>query len=76
MKVRMAPGSRQKVRAASSEKDAGSGGSGSGEIRPSEDVHTRIALLAYRLYEERGREDGSHVEDWLQAEEQIRAGRS
>jgi len=76
MKFRTAPGSRQKVRAASSEKDAGPGGSRSGETRPSEDVHTRIALLAYRLYEQRGREDGSHMEDWLQAERWIRAGRS
>lgn len=76
MKSRTEPGSRQKVRAASSEKDALPGGSGSGETRPSEDVHTRIALLAYRLYEQRGGEDGSHVEDWLQAERSIHAGRS
>jgi hypothetical protein len=71
MKFRTAPGSRQKVRAAPSEKDAGPG-----ETRPSEDVHTRIALLAYRLYEQRGRVDGSHVDDWLQAEQWIRAGQS
>jgi len=76
MKSRTAPESRQKVRPASSEKDASPEGSGSGETRPSEDVHTRIALLAYRLYEQRGREDGSHVEDWLQAEQRILAGRS
>jgi len=49
---------------------------GPAKLAPSEDVHTRIALLAYRLYEQRGREDGSHIEDWLQAERWIRAGRS
>ena len=76
MKSRTALGSRQKVRAASSEKDVSPGGSGASETRPSEDVHTRIVLLAYRLYEQRGREDGSHVEDWLQAEQRIFAGRS
>jgi hypothetical protein len=76
MKHRMAPGSRQKVRAARSEHEAGPGGSGPGETSPPEDVHTRIAQLAYRLYEQRGREDGAHVEDWLQAEQRILACRS
>ncbi len=74
MTHRVAPKSRRKVRAASSGHDAGPGGSGPSETRPAEDVHIRIALLAYQLYEQRGREDGSHMDDWLQAEQWILAG--
>jgi Protein of unknown function (DUF2934) len=35
---------------------------------------TIIASLAYGLYEQRGREDGHDLEDWLEAEQRI-AGR-
>jgi Protein of unknown function (DUF2934) len=76
MKLRVAPGSRQKVRAGSSEHDARPGGSGLSETRPPEDVPGRIASLAYQLYEQRGREDGHEVEDWLEAEQRILAGKS
>jgi hypothetical protein len=76
MKLRAVPGSRQKVRAGSSEHDAGSKNSGLGEAKPSESVHARIAVLAYQLYEQRGCEDGHAVEDWLDAEQRILAGRS
>lgn len=31
----------------------------------------RIAQRAYELYEQRGRQDGWAVEDWLQAERQL-----
>ena len=31
----------------------------------------QIRLRAYELYEERGREDGHALEDWLRAEEEI-----
>jgi hypothetical protein len=34
-------------------------------------LHTTIAVRAYRLYEERGSEPGRELEDWLQAEEEI-----
>ena len=34
-------------------------------------LHTQIAKRAYEIYEERGREDGYDVEDWLTAEEEI-----
>jgi hypothetical protein len=33
--------------------------------------HSRIALRAYELYEERGRQDGRALEDWLNAERQL-----
>ena len=39
-----------------------------------EDVHARIAVLAFQFYEQRGRRDGHDVEDWLQAERRILAG--
>ena len=42
--------------------------------------HTRVAELAYALYEQRGRKDGHDLEDWFNAEqrmmEQGRSGRS
>jgi hypothetical protein len=31
----------------------------------------RIRALAYQLYEQRGREDGYSLDDWLRAESQI-----
>jgi Protein of unknown function (DUF2934) len=31
-----------------------------------------IRLRAYELYEERGRHDGHQLEDWIQAEQEIR----
>ncbi len=34
----------------------------------SEGISHRIAEVAYELYEQRGREDGHDVEDWLKAE--------
>lgn len=40
---------------------------------PSDDAHTRIAMVAYRLYEQRGRHDGHDVEDWLMAERLVAA---
>ncbi len=33
----------------------------------------RIARRAYELYEQRGRHAGSELEDWLQAEREIRS---
>lgn len=33
--------------------------------------HPQIHVRAYELYEQRGREDGHDVEDWLQAETEI-----
>ena len=30
-----------------------------------------IAELAHRLYEERGRQEGHHLEDWIEAERRI-----
>ena len=36
-----------------------------------DDHHDRIAVLAYALYERRGREEGCDLEDWFEAERQI-----
>jgi DUF2934 family protein len=39
----------------------------------SDDLYVRVAELAYLLYEQRGREDGHDVEDWMQAEHMVLA---
>ena len=36
--------------------------------------HTRVAELAYALYERRGRKDGHDQEDWFNAEQRIMTG--
>ena len=33
--------------------------------------YERIARRAYELYEERGRQEGRDVEDWMKAEQQV-----
>ena len=35
----------------------------------------RVAQRAYQRYEARGREDGHDMEDWLEAERDVREGR-
>ena len=32
----------------------------------------QIRQRAYELYEQRGRRDGHHLEDWIQAEQEVR----
>ena len=39
--------------------------------RDAEAVRGRIAERAYELYEQRGRQEGQAVEDWLKAEQQL-----
>jgi hypothetical protein len=39
-----------------------------------DELQTRIAERAYSLYEQRNREDGHALEDWLQAEREISDG--
>lgn len=41
------------------------------EKSSSDNVRSRIAELAYQLYEQRGRKDGHDVEDWIHAEQTI-----
>jgi hypothetical protein len=36
-------------------------------------LEEKIRLRAYTLYEERGREDGHDVDDWLRAEAELTA---
>ena len=38
-------------------------------------MEDEIRLRAYELYQQRGREDGHDVEDWLRAEEEVTQGR-
>jgi hypothetical protein len=52
-------------------------GSGSEKTGPAEQsskgawAHDRIARRAYELYEQRGRQEGRALEDWLNAERQV-----
>ncbi len=39
-------------------------------------VEDEIRRRAYELYEQRGKEDGHEVEDWLRAEQEIKQTRS
>lgn len=39
---------------------------------PPEEVEEQIRQRAYQLYYERGAEDGHDVDDWLQAEREVR----
>lgn len=40
--------------------------------KPEENHEERIRQRAYELYEQRGRTDGQHEDDWQQAEQEIR----
>jgi Protein of unknown function (DUF2934) len=35
------------------------------------ELHGRIALRAYQIFEERGRKPGHSMEDWLKAEQEV-----
>ena len=39
--------------------------------RRAEAHHGRVAQCAYELYEQRGRQDGWDLEDWLKAEREL-----
>ncbi len=41
--------------------------------REAGDMQTHIRQRAYELYEARGRQDGHQMEDWIQAEQEIRS---
>jgi len=40
------------------------------------DAEEEIRQRAFELFEARGSEEGHELEDWLQAEEEIRSGRA
>lgn len=35
------------------------------------ELHARIALRAYQIFEEKGRKHGHSMDDWLQAEQEV-----
>jgi hypothetical protein len=43
---------------------------------PQTDMEERIRNRAYQIYENRGREDGHDIEDWLEAEKELRHERT
>jgi outer membrane protein TolC len=44
-------------------------------LRDPDNLEENIRRRAYELYEERGREDGRELDDWLRAEEELRQRR-
>lgn len=64
---------RKMPTAHSLEEAANSDNSLEGYAAMNADLHDEIARLAYQLYEDRGRRDGFHEQDWLRAEQQIRS---
>ncbi len=40
-------------------------------VREPQNLEEQIRYRAYELYEERGREDGRELDDWLRAEEEL-----
>jgi hypothetical protein len=39
--------------------------------KPPVDLQEQVRRRAYELYEQRGREDGHELDDWLQAESEV-----
>ena len=53
------------------------GGSASGDqSNPYNPTYDEIAEAAYQRYLRRGRSDGQHLEDWLEAERELKTRRS
>ncbi|MGE3977023.1 MAG: DUF2934 domain-containing protein [Nitrospira sp.] len=40
-------------------------------VQITDDIQARIARAAYQLYEQRDRQDGYDLDDWLEAERQV-----
>jgi hypothetical protein len=44
---------------------------GDGSMLASYEVEERIRRRAYEIYEQQGREEGRHLEHWVQAEQEL-----
>ena len=65
---------RQKIRVSSPKPNTEAARSGTEASAGSPNgIQARIAALAYQFYEQRGREPGHELEDWIQAEKRILA---
>ncbi len=42
------------------------------KVEPKDQIQDRIRLLAFELYEQRGHLAGHELEDWLQAEAEVK----
>jgi len=42
-------------------------------ILADDEIREKVALRAYEIYEDRGGHHGRDIDDWLQAEEEVRA---
>ena len=76
MKPKQSQATSSSKRAASSTNKSSARGSHGTELtaapREAADLQVRIAKRAYELFEQRGGQDGYALEDWLQAEREIR----
>ncbi len=69
------PKSSRKRTASSTNKSSARGSRGAqltAAPREAEELRARIAKRAYELFEQRGGQDGYALQDWLQAEREIR----
>lgn len=71
-RVRRAPARRRTATKAAPAEMAGAAVSSANGGGP---THEEIARVAYEIYLERGAKDGSHLEDWQEAERRLRNGR-
>ena len=70
------PKAPAKPRKTTSKKIAAENGSSSqiaSTVTEIEFSHEQVAKLAHRFWNERGCQDGHHLEDWFRAEEELRA---
>ena len=76
MKPKQSRATSSRKRTASSTNKSSARGSRATELtaapREAADLQVRIAKRAYELFEQRGGQDGYALEDWLQAEREIR----
>jgi len=76
MKPKPSRATSSRKRTASSTNKSSARGSRGAQLtaapREAEELRARIAKRAYELFEQRGGQDGYALEDWLQAEREIR----
>jgi len=68
------PSTTPKARTARSKAPAAT--NGNGHAVPSPDLDSEIRVRAYQIYEERGFTGGDERQDWLRAEQEVKAKRA
>ena len=65
-----------KPRTARSKAPAATNGNGNGHAVQTFDMESEIRVRAYQIYEERGFTSGDERQDWLRAEQEVKAKRA